>query len=253
MARKIIVGDRGVLKAARTHTVVSLNRYAPETDLRRLVDWFWVVEWNLERDFSQDVLPFPSVNLSIEGTGGWINGVIRGKSTRVLRGTDFVVAAMFRPGGFFPFYNDSISGLTDRVVPIENVFGVEEGETERVNALEAFLTERLPSIPPDTLQIQEIVNTIKDNPDITTVELLSAEHNVSVRTLQRLFKRYVGVSPKWVIRLYRLQDAAMRIDGGSEMNWSALAFDLEYADQAHFIRDFKSMLDTTPKRYEEGD
>ena len=62
-----------------------------------------------------------------------------------------------------------------------------------------------------------------------------------MRQLQRLFKEYVGVSPKWVIQRYRLFDAAERIAAGTIVKGADLALELGYADQAHFIRDFKTV------------
>jgi AraC-like DNA-binding protein len=62
---------------------------------------------------------------------------------------------------------------------------------------------------------------------------------MSLRTLQTVFQKYVGVSPKWVIQRYRLQEAAEMLASGVEVK--ELAFQLAYFDQAHFIRDFKSI------------
>jgi AraC-like DNA-binding protein len=69
------------------------------------------------------------------------------------------------------------------------------------------------------------------------------------RTLQRLFAKYVGVSPKWVIQRYRLHEAAEQLAAGSSIGQAALAADLGYSDQAHFVRDFKSVVGMTPLAY----
>jgi AraC-like DNA-binding protein len=59
----------------------------------------------------------------------------------------------------------------------------------------------------------------------------------------------VGPSPKRVIRQYRLQAAADAAAKGRVANWSRVASDLGYADQAHFNRDFRAILGTTPSEY----
>jgi AraC-like DNA-binding protein len=69
------------------------------------------------------------------------------------------------------------------------------------------------------------------------------------RTLQRLFARYVGVSPKWVIQRYRLHEAAERLAAGELIHQAELALDLGYSDQAHFVRDFKSIVGVSPAAY----
>jgi AraC-like DNA-binding protein len=70
---------------------------------------------------------------------------------------------------------------------------------------------------------------------------------VEVRSLQRVFRRYVGVSPKWVIRRYRLHEAAERLKDPRPAALAELATSLGYADQAHFAREFKQVIGQTPR------
>jgi AraC-like DNA-binding protein len=72
---------------------------------------------------------------------------------------------------------------------------------------------------------------------------------MSVRGVQRLFSQYVGVSPKWVIRRYRLHELLERIHSGQALDWAQLALDLGYFDQAHLINDFKTITGYTPTEY----
>jgi AraC-like DNA-binding protein len=78
---------------------------------------------------------------------------------------------------------------------------------------------------------------------------LENQFNLTTRTLQRLFSRYAGVSPSWVIRRYRLHDAVDQLDQGEIVDWPALAVDLGYFDQAHFIKDFKKIIGVSPGKY----
>jgi len=75
------------------------------------------------------------------------------------------------------------------------------------------------------------------------------EHAIAARQLQRLFREYVGVTPKWVIQRYRLIEAAERLATGVTEDFAGLALDLGYADQAHFIRDFKKLVGRPPAGY----
>jgi len=72
---------------------------------------------------------------------------------------------------------------------------------------------------------------------------------VGKRTLQRLFAEYAGVSPKWVINRYRLHAAIERAASGEVVDWTSVALDLGYFDQAHFIRDFEKLVGKTPAQY----
>ena len=72
---------------------------------------------------------------------------------------------------------------------------------------------------------------------------------MSERTLQRLFRRHVGVGPKWVLQRARLHDAVDRIDRGGVRDLAALAVELGWFDQAHFTRDFTALVGQSPAAY----
>jgi AraC-like DNA-binding protein len=81
------------------------------------------------------------------------------------------------------------------------------------------------------------------------VDELATEVGLGERALQRLFGEYVGVSPKWVIRRFRLHDAASRLAKAEDVNLTHLAQELGYSDQAHFTRDFKAIVGRSPSDY----
>ncbi len=77
----------------------------------------------------------------------------------------------------------------------------------------------------------------------------AAALGVGLRTLERLFARHVGVSPKWVIRRYRLREAAEQLRSTPGIALAGLAASLGYADQAHFARDFKAVIGLSPRAF----
>ena len=78
---------------------------------------------------------------------------------------------------------------------------------------------------------------------------LAARSGIGARTLQRLFTEYVGISPTWVLRRYRLLEAAEAVRAGERVVWSDVASALGYADQAHLVREFRAALGRTPEAY----
>ena len=84
---------------------------------------------------------------------------------------------------------------------------------------------------------------------ILSVDDLVERYGMNKRMLQRLFATYVGASPKWVIQRYRVHEAAERLAADPSVAQSSLAADLGYSDQAHFIRDFKAVVGTSPAAY----
>ena len=124
-----------------------------------------------------------------------------------------------------------------------------EDEGEMIELAEKFLRERLPEQDKNIGVINEIVDCIIAHREITKVEDVASRLNINKRTLQRLFRRYVGISPKWVIKRYRLHEVAERLAEGEVVDWPEMVLELGYSDQAHFIKDFKTIVGRTPAEY----
>lgn len=208
----------------------------------------------------QETLPYPCVHLVFEQGRSKVYGVEAGKFSRLLENKGRVFGMKFKPGAFYPFLRASGAKFTDGLIGLQDAFGVDdkvledaillpEHEEEMKEAAENFLRERLPERDENIREINRIVDFIIDHQEITRVDEVVNQFNLSKRTVQRLFRQYVGVSPKWVINRYRLHEAAERLINGEVVNWAELALDLGYFDQAHFIKDFKAFVGRTPAEY----
>jgi len=115
--------------------------------------------------------------------------------------------------------------------------------------VEAFLTALEPAPDPGIALATRAVALAHADPHVARTAELAERVELSPRSLERLFRRYVGVSPKWVIRRFRIHEACERAKTGVAPGWAALATELGYFDQAHFIRDFKAQVGRTPSEY----
>lgn len=253
---------KGILKLREGQRHFQLTRYQPSEDLQFFIKRFWIVAWDLrgQPPYRQVVLSHPNVNLVFERGRTGVYGVSRGASVQWLEGAGQVFGVKFQPGGFYPFWNKPLVLLTDRVVSFRDMFGMDNaplesrllasgGEEERVRAAEQFFRARMPGPDEQLTCARELVDLIARESGITKVEELAERSGIGKRTLQRLFSRYVGVSPKWVIQRYRLQEAAERIDAGAAPDWPTLAHQLGYYDQAHFIKSFRALIGQSPEEY----
>lgn len=264
MTRRKTTPPRGVLATAVADQQRHRHaRYHPSPDLAAYVEHFWSVQWDLRGvpPVLAETLPHPSVHMVFErNVGGRIAGVFRGKFSRVLEGEGSVFAAKFTPGGFHPYAGVPLSTLTDTTVQVGEIFGpagdalehavlAESDDDARIAIVESFLRDRMPAPDDRVSRISGIVHSIAADRTILKVEDLVERHGLGKRTLQRLFAEYVGVSPKWVIQRYRLHEAAEQLAAGRSISQSTLAANLGYSDQAHFVRDFKSVVGTSPASY----
>lgn len=263
MARPVIGPPRGLLRAPAAEGAIEHERRAPSPRLAPFVEHHWTVVWRgVDVPVVREVLPHPSVHIAFERGRSGIAGVPEGRFVRTLEGEGWVLGVKMRPGGFRPFVDHSIARLKNRVVPIDAVFG--EGTTERtlermraatsfaarVEIVEALLEARLPEVDPRAVLAADIVRRVLEDASLQRVADVAAAFGLSPRALQRLFTEYVGVSPKWVILRYRLHEALERMHAGQKVDHAALAAELGFTDQAHFIRAFKALVGRPPAAYE---
>jgi AraC-like DNA-binding protein len=264
MNRRKTAPPRGVLRTATAGPRHYRHiRYHPSADLEPYVEHYWSVAWDLRGMAPEraETLPHPSVHLIFEAdVGGRVTGIARGKFSTILEGKGSVFATKFTPGGFHAFAGVPISRFTGTIVRVPDVFGADGGTLERavltartdaarIRIIEKFLRSRRPQPDETAARIARIVYAIASDRQIVKVDDLVDRYGTNARTLQRLFAKYVGVSPKWVIQRYRLHEAAEQLAAGTAVSQSALALDLGYSDQAHFVRDFKVLVGTSPAAY----
>jgi AraC-like DNA-binding protein len=243
-----LTSRRGILNPDAAERHFRLTRYLPSDDLAHLIDRHWVVEWDLREPYTQEIVTYPSVNLALYPDAARVHGVFTGRFRQELVGRGTVVASKFRPGGFHPLHPVPAHTLTNRVV--EDVFAPFEradDEREQLALIEAGLRAHGYEDDPRVAEIGALYGAMLAA-EATTVQELCAHAGYSKRTLQRLFREYVGVTPKWVLQRIRLHEAAERMAGG-EGDWPRLALELGYFDQAHFIKAFKAVIGRTPADY----
>jgi len=246
---------RGVLNVRETD---GLRRYWPSDDLAPFIEHYWIVRWNLAEPQTVETLPHPSVHMVLERNRSQVGGVMHGRFSRTLEGEGRVIGTKFRPGAFRAFVGRAVIAFSDRRIPLHQVFDsiaferealAQDDDTSAIAVIEMFLRARHPVASESMLLAGRIVARVAENRDITRVEQLTSAFAITTRQLQRLFREYVGVTPKWVIQRYRLIEAADRLASAPLADFSRLALDLGYSDQAHFIRDFRKLVGRPPAGY----
>ncbi|ARU60759.1 AraC family transcriptional regulator [Tumebacillus avium] len=252
----------GVLKIAEGKSKFTLTRHAPSDALRPFIKHYWIVAWDLrgQEPYLQHVVPNPCVNLVIEPGKTAIYGASTQKFSYFLQDHGLVFGIKFHPGGFYPFLKQPVSQLSTQPHRLCDVFGVDDSHIEqqilaqdsdeqRIALAEQFLLPKLPQPDENVTLINAIIDRIITDPNITKVDQVCEQLFINKRKLQRIFDQYVGVTPKWVIKLYRLQNAAEALEQGQHRDLAQLSAELGYYDQSHFIKDFKTIIGKTPVEY----
>jgi AraC-like DNA-binding protein len=82
-----------------------------------------------------------------------------------------------------------------------------------------------------------------------SVGSMSARLGRSTRWVQRTFRETVGLSPKMLSRIRRVQRAMRLATSAPKRTWSSIAADAGYFDQSHLVRDFREIVGVTPSAF----
>lgn len=115
-----------------------------------------------------------------------------------------------------------------------------------VDLLMDRLIPLLATVRPD-VRIRQVIKTIGVSRGQASVDTLARGAGMTRRHLERRFQEVVGISPKRLARITRFQFALSLLDrmDGSERGIRTAA-ECGYADQAHFIRDFRDLAGCPP-------
>ncbi|WP_344250288.1 helix-turn-helix domain-containing protein [Isoptericola hypogeus] len=270
---------RGLVDPGAARSGFELVRLPPAPDLADLVEWHWVVRWDLPpgAEFTQVVIPHPNANIVAEAGGFAVHGIPAGLFSRTLRGSGAVLGTKLRPGALRLLLGHPEAVRPGLVVPAAESFAGTAaggaGEVEDAGRLAVAAARAgddggaVAAVTPLLRAVAERRRTRRSadalarvaralaavvsgelGPDAGVAELATVA-GTSTRSLQRLFAGWVGVSPKWVLQRHRVHLAADLLAADPAHDLAALAAAVGYYDQAHLSTDFARALGSTPAAY----
>lgn len=175
-----------------------------------------------------------------------------------LLGPSGFVAVRFEPWGAHHFFPASVAELADRCVPAQALWGRDadlllerlaagSSAGERIALVEGFQRGQLGDhgIP----EIEPWVRRLQIRRGLDSIRGLCRDLGVGERRLERAFRTALGTTPKHYAMLVRFLYACKLLDRRPDATLTALAQELEYADQAHFSRDFKAFAGVSPGEF----
>ncbi|GGJ24659.1 helix-turn-helix domain-containing protein [Deinococcus roseus] len=146
---------------------------------------------------------------------------------------------------FFQPLQASLQHLSAEVLALIQLNAIQEA----LEAIEAWLLQRLP--------LQDIQGNAGIQAALSLYHLkgqgkiseLAEVHGVSVRQLERQFHSSVGITPKTLSKIIRFEEAHNALWVNPHISLTELAFELGFADQAHFCREFRGFTHITPGEF----
>lgn len=256
--------------------------FQPHSDLAPLVKCYWTLEVPADPNAQrQRIVPDGCIEMAFilgDDIRRYISGdefilqpraMVLGQTMEpfYIQPTGYVntFAVRFYPYGFANFVTTPIKDLANKETSLEILFGkgpaneleqkmIDARSTEeRINIVETFLLNKLS----DKATIDSIIKTTIDamlstGGDIPISAILKDDPSKR-RQLERKFIKQIGISPKQLGKVIRLQAALKLLLGQQVESLTKLAYESEYYDQAHFIKDFREFTGTTPGEFLKDD
>lgn len=116
---------------------------------------------------------------------------------------------------------------------------------QRCNIIISYLEQKFNNKGSKQLIIDYSINKIIISKGNYTIECLAEETGYSTRYIRKLFKYYVGHTPKELANIIRIQNMLDYISKAPKYNLVNIALNCGFADQSHMNRECKRYLNTT--------
>jgi AraC-like DNA-binding protein len=172
-------------------------------------------------------------------------------------GTDFI-ATIFNLDGFYRLFQIPMDNLdSEKIHPVDEKYqhlwdtlqGI-SALTDRIQILSDYILSVMQAPDEASLPLHNGASYFND-PLIQPAKAIAADADLSERTIQTRFKKYVGYSPKEMLRFLRFKQVINSIEQNPhpEIDWFDLIHDFGYHDQSHLIKDFQHFLGTSPQAF----
>tara|TARA_R110002049_G_scaffold283850_2_gene464319 strand:+ start:118 stop:945 length:828 start_codon:yes stop_codon:yes gene_type:complete len=189
----------------------------------------------------------------------WVSGMQKNHISISAHQQSELFVIQFKAFGAYPFFHFPIHELNDSVISGKAVFGEEilalrkeilnrKSTEEKFQSAENWLLNRFrqDNIPPTDLL--EVLEKLQNEPVINSVEIFEG-YSKSQKHLIDQFKKYVGLTPKYYQRMLRFNEILRQIHQANKIEWAQVAYQMEYTDQSHFIKEFKHFSGINPQKF----
>lgn len=250
-----------------------VSRYKPSPALARSIKCYYYLE-NRDTDQIRDTF-FADGCIEAVFSVGWdfhkdgarenwakvIGQIIKPRELEIVgKGKSFGI--WFYPHTFSFFSKIQMSELNDQVISWDLLFPNSFAEfvgnclhdgnvAELVRGTDTFLESRMSGYGETSTDrlAESALQILYQHKGSADLGQLASSLNVSQRHLQKTFLQKVGLTQKQFIKMLRFQKLLKRMDDGGKAHFTRLAYEHDYFDQSHFIREFKAFTGVPPSEF----
>lgn len=243
--------------------------------LKHLIKYFWVIQSNHPVIINHKLLPVGNIDI-IMNFSPTIKYISDSKTEIVPKCFHFngirdryyyinqtgklnVFGISFFPTGLYPLLKIPLSEFTNQTIELDLLLNKFTSQIEEKLSITDSISEKFDLIEKELAglidielipkEITQIFNVFSSNTNHLDIHHFCDHYGINQRKLERIFNKYIGISPKKYLRLNRFQGVLNEIIKQKNKNLISLAYENDYYDQTHFIKDFKSLTGSSPSQF----
>ncbi|MRI01659.1 helix-turn-helix domain-containing protein [Kriegella sp. EG-1] len=257
---------------------MNYQTFQPHPDLEALVSCYWTLEVPADNNSErQRIIPDGCIEMAFilgddikryTSNDEFIlqpRAIVLGQTIEpfYIEPTGYVntFAIRFYPYGFTNFVTVPIKDLANKETPLTLLFGEKTAKEleqkiihatdskQRIEIIEGFLLDMLNDKTTIDIIVKQTVEALLSSNGAESITTILKKDLSKRRQLERNFKKQIGVSPKQLGKVIRLQTALKMLLNKKADTLTNIAYESEYFDQAHFIKDFKEFTGINPTEF----
>lgn len=237
----------------------------PDVKLQTHVQYFWTLEVNQD-SCVRDIRTFVDdstgilMEFSISADASlprrtMIYGQTTTPTLNQNKNSFLTLGVLFQPYAIKELFGHSAHELTNQRISLDDflkdqlteIIASEKNLSDKLNVLTGYLFKRINQSKYADNLTRYCISYIKQHSGMLTVRDLQEKIGISEKQLERRFKDTIGVSPRHYLKITRFKKAVNLLSKKTDNGLTDLAYELNYFDQSHFIKQTKELSGLSPQ------
>lgn len=193
----------------------------------------------------------------------WISGMHKNYISISTHRKSEMFVIQFKSFGAYPYFHLPMHTLNEEIVPAESIFGdkilklrdelvTKESSEEKFKLAENWLHNKFQEHKTPPAELLAVVEKLQSEA-VSEFRHIVKSYTKTPKHLINQFKKYIGLTPKYYQRILRFNEILQQIHKSEKIEWSQIAYQCEFADQSHFIKEFKHFSGFNPQKFIQQD